>query len=354
MPAVMTKHWTQYLQQAGAQFEAHTVLHFGEPLQEQQQALHGDIITDLSFLGVIEVNGVDTENFLQGQFTNDIRLVNDQRSQLNAWCSPKGRVRMNFRLFKRDKTYYLLLPRNSVDIMLQDLRRYILRSDVKMVDISSAMPRFGIAGGHSTKIIADCLGRLPPEEVDACITLDEITVLSIRGLQPRYVVLDKESTTLKDWWQCAATRARPVGTAAWQLLDILAGVPQISPVTTDKFVPQMLNLVALGGVSFKKGCYVGQEVVARTQHLGTLKRRTYLIKIAITALPQPGDILYSGTDDQQVGEIINAQIHPEGGIVALAVIQISYAQKGDVYWHDSQGEPVHILDLPYAVETVMN
>jgi len=354
MLAVMTKHWTQYLQQAGAQFEAHTVLHFGEPLQEQQQALHGDIITDLSFLGMIEVTGVDTEKFLQGQFINDIRLVNNQRSQLSAWCSPKGRVLMNFRLFKREESYYLLLPRSSVNAMLQNLRKYVLRADVKMADISSTIPRFGIAGAHSTKIIADCLGRLPPVEVDVCITSDEITVLSIRGSQPRYIVLDKESTTLKDWWQCAATRARPVGTAAWQLLDILAGVPQISPTTADKFVPQMLNLVALGSVNFKKGCYVGQEVVARTQYLGTLKRRMYLIKIEMATIPQPGDVLYSGIDDQQVGEIINAQIHPEGGIIALAVIQISYAQKSDVYWHDSQGESVQILDLPYLVETMTN
>lgn len=351
----MTKHWTQYLQQAGAQFEAHTILHFGEPLQEQQQALHGNIITDLSFLGLLEVSGNDAEKFLQGQFTNDVRQVNHQCSQLSAWCNSKGRVIMNFRLFKRGGSYYLLLPRRCLDMILPLLQKYILRANIKMTDVSATLPRFGIAGPHSTRIVADCLGQIPPLEVDSCITVDDITVLTLHGLQPRYVVLDKETATLKDWWQCAATRARPVGTAAWKLLDILAGVPQISPATTDKFIPQMLNLPALAGVSFKKGCYVGQEIVARTQYLGTLKRRLFLIRIPILAIPQPGDLLYASTADQQVGEIINAQVHPEGGIVALAVIQMSYAQSGDVHWHDAEGEQVQLLDLPYPVaETVTN
>jgi folate-binding protein YgfZ len=303
-----------------------------------------DIITDLSHYGLIKVSGDDAEKFLQGQFTNDVCQVTDKHSQLSAWCSSKGRIIVNFRLFKRDNAYYMLLPRESIATTLKRLQMYVLRAAVKLEEQSDNLLRLGIAGANSTQILTDCLGFAPPAEIDASLTLEQITVLQIPGTQPRYIVCTENPQNL---WQCATQTAHPAGATAWELLDILAGLPQIIPATAEAFVPQMVNYQALGGVNFKKGCYTGQEIVARLQYLGTLKRRMYLAKM--TTLPQPGDALYVSTNEQSIGKIVNAVADPDGGAIVLAVIQISSADSDEIHWQSQQGECLQFMDLPYKV-----
>ncbi len=343
----MTKTWTQYLQEAGAQIENNTVIHFGRTQEEIQQAQHGDIITDLSHFGLIKVTGDDAEKLLQGQFTNDVRQVTAEKNQLSAWCTHKGRMLVSFRLFKRSDAYYLLLPQDSVASTIKRLQMYILRTAVKLEEVSDSLLRIGIAGSHSTQILTECLGDAPPSEVDGSLTIDKITVLQIPGNRPRYIVF---SETPQDLWQCATKTARQAGAAAWQLLDILAGLPQIVPATAEAFVPQMVNFHAIGGVSFKKGCYTGQEVVARMQYLGSLKRRMYLARIDTNSIPQPGDALYITHSEESVGKIANAVTLPEGGAIILAVIKISHAKTDEIHWQNQQGEILQCLELPYLLE----
>lgn len=342
----MTTSWIQYLQQTGAQIDNNIALHFGHPDQEQQQALSGDIIADLSYLGLIQISGSEAEKFLQGQLTNDVRQVTTEQSQLSAWCSPKGRILVNFRLFQRDNAYYLLLPQDSLEATLKRLQMYVLRADVKLEAASDRLPCVGIAGANSTQILTNCLGKAPPTEVNASVTIDQSTIICLPGRQPRYLIL---SETLPDFWQCATQSALPTGAAAWQLLEILAGLPQVVPATADEFVPQMVNYQALGGINFKKGCYTGQEVVARMQYLGSLKRRMYLVQIDTPTPPQPGDSLYVKTSEQSVGKIVNASLHPEGGTIALAVIQINHAENDEIHLHNPQGNRLQLLSLPYSL-----
>ncbi len=224
---------------------------------------------------------------------------------------------------------------------------YILRADVQLEEVSNKLPRIGVAGTNSTQLLTDCLGFALPTEINASLTENQITVVKISGTQPRYLVFTETPQTL---WKCATAQiARPAGAMAWQLLDILAGVPQIIPATAEEFVPQMVNYQALGGVSFKKGCYTGQEIVARMQYLGTLKRRMYLAKIDTAALPQAGDKLYISSSEQSVGKIVNAERHPDGGAVALAVIQISSAEAEHIHWQSEQGEQLQLMELPYSI-----
>jgi len=314
----MTKEWKLHLQENNA----HTPIRFGQADE--------DAIADLSsHFGLIKVSGEDAEKFLQGQFTNDVRQVTDSRSQLSAWCSAKGRIIVNFRLFKRDNAYCLFLPQESIATTLKRLRMYVLRAAVKLEEATKEVC-VGIAGSNSTQILKDCLGFAPPSEINGCLTQDQVTVLQIPGIQARYLVFTENPQKIR---QCAAKTAQVAGVDAWQLLDILAGLPQIMPATSESFVPQMVNYEALGGVSFKKGCYTGQEVVARLQYLGSLKRRMYLAKIETASLPQPGDEVYVG--EQNVGKVVNAATHPDGGVVALVVIQISSAAgSDDIYWRD--------------------
>ena len=309
-----------------------------------QQALHGEVMTDLSHLGLIKVSGRDAETFLQGQLTNDVRQVTEKQSQLSALCSAKGRIIVNFRLFKRDTAYYIVLPRESLDLTLKRLRMYVLRADVKLEEVSERLSRIGIAGG--TQHLTDCLGFAPPTEIDASFTNEQITVLRIPGVPPRYMVF---SETLENLSACLAEKAEQISADAWQLLDILAGLPQIVPATAEAFVPQMVNYQAINGVSFKKGCYTGQEIVARTEYLGSLKRRMYLAKIETDIFSQPGDALYVSNNEQSIGKIVNAQTHPDGSVIVLAVIQISSAESDDIHWQSQQGECLQLMDLPYSL-----
>jgi tRNA-modifying protein YgfZ len=343
----MTETWTHYLQKNGAQFENNTIIDFGQPEEERQQAVKGNIITHLSHFGLIKMTGNEVVKFLQGQFTNDVKQVTAQQSQLSAWCNAKGRIMVNFRLFKRDEAYYLLLPQESLENILKRLRMFVLRADVKLEPVSETLFCLGMAGTKSTQILTECLGFAPPTEIDASITANHITILTIRGPQPRYLLFTETPQTL---WECATQIARPIGASAWQLLDILAGTPQIVPATAEEFVPQMVNYQAIGGVSFKKGCYTGQEIVARMQYLGTLKRRMYLAKINTNTPPQPGEALYISDNVQNVGQIVNAQIHPDGGVVVLAVIQISHETK-EIFTKNQPDKYLQLMDLPYSLGT---
>jgi hypothetical protein len=343
----MSETWKNYLHKNGAQLTNNTIIHFRQPEKEYQQVLQTNVITDLSHFGLIQITGKDAGKFLQGQFTNNVQHVKTEKSQLSAWCNPKGRILVNFRLFKRDDAYYLFLPQESIANMLKRLRMFVLRADVKLEDVNNHWFGLGIAGIDSVQILTDCLGCTPPTEIEASLTHNQNTVLRIQGPQPRYLIFTQTPQT---FWECAINTARPIGAGAWQLLDILAGIPQIVPATAEEFVPQMVNYQAIGGVSFKKGCYTGQEIVARMQYLGTLKRRMYLAKINTTILPQPGDSLYANDNEQSVGKIVNAQFHPEGGILVLAVIQIKSAETKDIHWQSQLGECLKFIDLPYSLE----
>ncbi len=329
-----------------------TVNHFtvsdsGQPDPNQTNILQSNLLVDLSHLGIIKVSGKDAEKFLQGQFTNDVRQVTATQSQLSAWCSPKGRILVNFRVFKRDgnqegqgNTFYLLMPQLNVETTLKRLQLYILRSQVKLENVSKILPRLGIAGEQSTKLLAACLGLSRPLELNGSVTLEGLTVLRLPGTPERYVVLSEDQQRLQGVWDCLAHRARSVETWVWEVLDILAGVPHILPVLADLFVPQMVNYPTLGGVSFTKGCYPGQEVVARMQYLGTPKRQMYLVKIYSATVPQPGEHLYVSGEELSIGQIVNAQRYPEEtpSVIALAVLSISHVEKGEEIYVERRPE----------------
>ncbi len=327
----MINQWKQYLQQIGACFDDNgKVTHFsGQPAL----AINQTILIDLSHLAMIQISGKDALTFLQSQFTNDVRQVNAAQSQLSAWCNPKGRVIVNFRLFQRQATYYMVFPQESVTTVFERLGKYILRADVK-VAVTDDLLCSGLAGELSPPILAHCLGHsLSKMILHGVLTEADMTIIKVAESPARYLIIS-EIIGLKKLWDCAATTALPVGNATWQLLDILSGIPQVVAATTEEFVPQMINLQTLEGVNFKKGCYPGQEVVARMQYLATHKRQMFLLKTSdAQTIPLPGDALYTGTREL-IGKIVNAVAMPEGGYAALAVLP---AEQSAEMIQDAQG-----------------
>jgi folate-binding protein YgfZ len=346
----MKSEWKEFLLDSGAVFPDDTIAHFGNPQRELEVALGGLVFADLEYLGVIAAHGPDAGEFLQSQLGNDIHDLDEHSSQLNSYCTPKGRILGLMRVFQQDDIYYLRLPADSLEAVLQRLRMFVMRANVTLEDVSGNFLRIGVSGKDAPEEVSSAAGACPGQ-VNGISRSGKLTVLRVPGIQPRYEVFASSLQAARDFWDAMNVRGAPVGEPAWRLLEIQSGIPSVFASTAELFVPQMVNLQLLHGISFKKGCYPGQEIVARMQYLGTLKRRMYLGIIQHDSLASPGDELFSASDyTQPVGRIVDSQPHPDGGQLALAVLQIKSADAADVFLGSASGPGFTLQSLPYALD----
>jgi folate-binding protein YgfZ len=299
---------------------------FGDPAAEAAAALRGTVLSPLTHLGLIRASGAEAESFLQNQLSNDVRQLAPGRAQLSSYNSPKGRVLDLFAL-RRDReaqgdVFVLETRRDTLPASLKRLRMFVLRSKVVLEDGSDAGFALGLAGADAAALIEQTGLPLPAQDWEHMNSADGVTVMRRPGA--RYS-LHGTPAQLEALWPKLAVQARPVGSAAWRLLDVLAGLPAIRPETADHFVAQMLNLDQLGAISFSKGCYPGQEIVARMHYLGNLKRRMFLCRTS-AAGAQPGADVYAEGSESAAGEVVHAAPHPDGGTALLAVLQLAQAE----------------------------
>lgn len=346
----MKPEWLDFLNDNGAEMDDGQVVSYGNLERERHMVHTGLVICDLSHQGLISVDGEEASDFLQGQLTNDIRNVSEQHSQLSAYCTHKGRMLANFRIFKRGESFYLRLPLSQLETTLKRISMFVLMSKVIIKDSSLSLIKMGLSGPNAEQVLGDLLPAIPTE-VDDTSQSNGLTIIKIAGPHPRYEIVG-ELDAVKIIWQQLDVHAAPVGAGCWESLDIQAGIPTIYPATSEAFVPQMTNMQVINGVSFKKGCYTGQEVVARMQYLGKLKRRMFRIHIDTDEPVQPADKLFAANSDtaQGTGQIVSAQPDPDGGYMALAVINIADTESGQLRLHNESGPAVTLQDLPYQIE----
>jgi folate-binding protein YgfZ len=346
----MKQEWIEYLINSGAEFEDGILQHFGNPVRELRLARNGDILTDLSHTGLIAIRGDDAESFLQGQFTNDIRQVDNEHAQISGYCSPKGRLLANFLIFRRHDSYFLRLPKPLIESISKRLKMFVLMSKVVIEDASEGQIHIGYCGPNAEKELADLLGKVPVQDFDT-LQSDDITIIRLPGINPRFEILGPLDD-IKKMWTALNVRGAPVGSEVWTWLTIQNGLPIISEATVDAFVPQMVNMHVINGVSFKKGCYTGQEIVARMQYLGKLKRRMYLAHIQSDKRPADGETLFaaSSKSGQGTGKIVNVSAAPDGGFDVLAVIEINSVESDSIHLGDASGPELLIKELPYVVD----
>ncbi|MCY4221671.1 MAG: hypothetical protein OXD35_08490 [Thiotrichales bacterium] len=280
-------------------------------------------IFGLDFLTVLRISGGDALAWLQGQLTADLAEVDASTSRIAAWCSPKGRVLAIFRvLADPGGGYRLVCERWFTAALLARLRMFILRSDVRIDDASDTLRVAGVEGAGALpdrfRTWAETAG------VDDAATIGEMVVARVPGHHPRFMMtgpLDRVASIVAA--QPTDDAPRTIS-GAWRFADICAGVARVSEAMSDAFLPQMLNLDRFGGVSFEKGCYVGQEIVARAQHLGRVKRRAW---VGWTDMAAEGDAVVDGAADEapKVGDIVAAEPHPDNGSVVFVVLNISSA-----------------------------
>ena len=340
----MTDSWKTFLQSQGAAIEADSVLHYGDPAAERAAAMDGTIVADLSQLGVIALRGEDTTAFLQGQLSNDVRALHADSAQWSGYCNPKGRLLGNFLAWRQGEDYCLQLSGDILAGVLKRLSMFILRAKVRARDASDENVRLVVAGRQALAAVTAAMGAVP-----------EAAMHSVAGEAGQVIRLGDDKFVLSiapgraaAVWQALRQSATPVGAPVWDWLRLNAGIPMIVAATQELFVPQMVNLEVIGGVSFQKGCYPGQEIVARSQYLGKLKRRMFLAHVDAEAAP--GDPLYSADMvGQATGTVVNAAPAPDGGFDVLAVAQVESANTQTLHLKAADGAALTLKPLPYAL-----
>ncbi len=342
----MTSAWRDFLLERGARVDAAAVSHFGDAAAELRAARDGGIVAPLAHLGLIACGGEDAQAFLHGQLSNDVKQLTPVRSEYAAYCSAKGRMLANFLVWREEQAYYLELSRSLLPAVQKRLGMFVLRAKVKLVDASESRPVLGLAGSAAATALRELFPAFPQQAHQVVHDPANGTLIALPGARFQLVA---EVESAKRLWHKLAAVLRPVGTPCWEWLEIRNGLPLITPATQEQFVPQMANMELIGAVDFQKGCYPGQEIVARTQHLGQLKRRMVLAHAAGEVMPQPGDELFSNAlDGQASGMVVNAQAAPDGGYDLLAVMQTASITQATVHFKSADGPALSIQPLPYS------
>ena len=303
-------------------------------------------------LGVIRVEGADAAPFLQGQLTQDFVLLKDNEARLAAFCSAKGRMQASFVGFRHrrgpkngndvgsgesgESDILLICSRDVLEATRKRLSMFVMRAKVKLVDASDDYALYGLAG-NTIELIASY--------VDGTWAKGQIDATSVVCLHPA----DESRRAL---WLAPAGTPAPAGPvlseALWRWGEVRSGIASISAKIVDAFVPQMLNYESVGGVNFKKGCYPGQEVVARSQFRGTLKRRAYLVHCD-SAMAAGDEVFGTADATQPCGTVAQAAASPYGGVDAIVSMQVAAAQAGGLTLGAPAGAAIELLVLPYAL-----
>ena len=293
-------------------------------------------VAPLPHLGVIRAQGADAASFLQGQLTQDFALLGTGEARLAAFCTAKGRMQASFIGFKRENDDILLVcSRDILPATLKRLSMYVLRAKAKLSDASAEFALYGVAG-EALKALA--AGPRPPWALEVAGNGHLVHLYPADG-QPRGL------------WVGPAGEA-PAGAALdparWQWGEVRSGIATVTAPIVEAFVPQMLNYESVGGVNFKKGCYPGQEVVARSQFRGTLKRRAFIAH-ADAELKAGQEVFQAADAEQPAGVVAEAAPAPTGGWDAIVSLQLAAAEAGDLHAGSAAGPALQLLPLPYLL-----
>lgn len=312
----MNTIWQAFLTARGARFDKGVVADFGHPADELAATRTGTVLVPLDHLALLECTGEDATSFLHNQLTSDVNHLDAGTVQHSSWCTHKGRMQASFILYRHGSGYRALLSADLLDSTLKQLQRYVLRAKARLADLSNEQIAIGVSGPQASESLR-AAGLAVPEA--PMTTLDFETGTAIRLDAQRFIVITNAAAAPALYDRLAEV-ARPAGVPVWQWLDIEAGIVLVTADTKEEFVPQMVNFDKIGGVSFHKGCYPGQEVVARAQYLGKIKRHLYQLRtngpvVAGTSL------FLAGKGEQPCGLIANTAPSPDGLFAALAVIK---------------------------------
>jgi len=335
----------------------------GERLHEVRSAdldLGGaGIVCPLDCFGVLKISGEDAEDFLHNQASNDLRELAAGEARLAALCNPKGRMYCSFFAFggrAAGGAWYLQMPRERVAPVMKRLSMFVLRAKVELSDVSDELPGFGVIGAAAGEVMRQAANAADAASASAdaggaagnagagtasgagASAADESTAsaadntragatvaaFKAAGIHPRAAIYADAETLVELWRAAAQQGCRAMTCDAWRCCDIQSGIAHINDATSEELVPQMANMDLLGGVSFSKGCYPGQEIVARTHYLGKLKRRTYLFSSDARDVAA-GAPVFSDRQTEPCGQVVDFCRMPDGPSPGLAMLRMAAA-----------------------------
>lgn len=297
--------------------------------------------TDLVDLGLIRISGKDAKQFLQGQLTCDLEEINAEQSRLGAHCDVKGRIIAIFRLFFYQNAYYCLLQQSTLPLLLTFLQKYAVFSKVILKEVSGDWQKIGLYG-PSIKDLLDEPQLYSSRENSVTETNHKLS-LSIPGTIPRTILL----APISDSMDFIDSQFEQESVDHWHLLDIMAGIPTIYPETSGQFTPHQLNFPEIGGVSFNKGCYIGQEIIARTHYLGKSKSRLFRVRFAANSPFLPGTPVFDGDQKTEKGTLIMCAKEQNNRYEALVCLQ-TQAISHSIRVGSLEGPLLDFLELPYS------
>jgi len=334
----MNQNWKKFLLSQNATFESDTRITF-----PAISDYNGKTIYPVAHLAVLTISGKDAAKLLQGQITCNVNDVTEIKSSLGALCNPKGRVITTFLLVKTGDAFLMVLPEELMESVKKRLQMYVLRSDVTLTDSSDQLCLIGLS--H------------PATEPGALFatTQQEVISVNLSTKQSRSLVIAEADQAIALWSDRVGNQGfQSENSEQWRYLDIISGLPWLTTETCEEFIPQMLNLDLLGGISFNKGCYTGQEVVARTHYLGKTKRALFLAECNTPSTPAPNSSIIddSAGAEQLIGKVLLAQhSRPAHGneetlCKMLIVLQASDSNTDSLKLKDTNQHKITLLTLP--------
>ncbi|HEX6550703.1 MAG TPA: folate-binding protein [Gammaproteobacteria bacterium] len=332
----MNSTWQTFLTAQGARYDGDRLAGFAT----DSPAMSADILADLSHEGIIAVQGADARAFLQGQLSTDIDALTPDTSQLSSWSTAKGRVVTVLRVLQYQERILLLLPRPLLTAVMKRLSMYVLRAKASLSDASDAWVRIGLAGNNAIRLL-EIAGLPVPRKVNAAITHGDLLIVRLHGATPRFLILGPTVEMTDTWKRLVSAGAVAAGEDSWALHKILAHEATVYPETTEHFVAQMIGLEELGAVNFKKGCYIGQEIIARAHFRGTVKRHLLQARCDTKDIIPPGAAIRIAGNTVPVAEVVDARPGMGSGQEMLIVIQDEH--RDGALQLTTNGRPVSIV-----------
>ncbi len=328
----MNKDWIDFLKSNDATINAELAITFPENQQNNEHT-----ITPISHLAILKITGADATQFLQGQLTCNINELTEFNSFFSASCNAKGRTITTLLIYKKNDEYLIILPKELTDKVITKFRMYILRSAVNIQDVTDELCLVGLTTPDPT-----LLKTLPEKQFDVN---QSTTKISLYGQDHRYLMINSVTDASSAWNQLYQSHGvTPVNSSSWKFQDISTGIPWLTQATSEEYIPQMLNIDKLGGISFNKGCYTGQEIIARTHYLGKAKRELFLAECNPTAMLKGNIQIFKNNSEHAIGKVISTE--SSGKITRmLTVIQNSDDDLHDLILDTPNKDKINLIDF---------
>lgn len=349
----MNAEWKAFLTEKGAQFnDNNEVITYGHPELERYLVKNGPVIANLSHQALIKVSGEEALDFLQGQLSNELKDVSETKAQLSAYCDPQGKVLAVFTVFKQQEAFYLQFDGSLKDTILKRLTMFKLRSKVELEDVSDSMIHIGYAGDFADLDVQRLLSTKIKDiyEVDKLSfeEADQVIAIKVPGPYHRYSFFGPLEQ-MKTVWTTLKNNGEATGQQDWNLLNVVSGQPEINDATSGEFIAQFLNLDKLDAINFKKGCFPGQEVIARMHYRGKATKRMMRLHIEEAMTAQIGEEFFLLDQADKKYKFICISRAPDiyDGTVCLAISTVKALESVEGDLTTEQGARATIEPMPY-------